>query len=66
MKGQSNCASYSLLITNSSTVEDNVICDSIIQDSHFLNSHCSSCLNYVHVLDKSIQQATMYSNPVSC
>lgn len=66
MKGQSNCASYSLLITNSSTVEDNVICDSIIQDSHFLNSHCSSWLNYVHVLDKSIQQATMYSNPVSC
>ena len=51
MKGQSNCASYSLLITNSSTVEDNVICDSIIQDSHFLNSYCSSCLNYVHVLD---------------
>ena len=66
MKGQSNCASYSLLITNSSTVGNNVICDNIIQDSHFLNSHCSSCLNYVHVLDKSIQQATMYSNPVSC
>ena len=60
MKGQSNCASYSLLITNSSTVGNNVICDSIIRDSHFLNSHCSSCLNYVHVLDKSIQQATNF------